>query len=106
MLSELRNMGFRRSLILAGCVFFFFPALARAQTTSGVRGVVLAKDGSPLQGAAVTITNTTSTYSRECSYGSAIDARNNLLTPPGRGRTFQASGGSRCALTDPDRTDS
>jgi outer membrane receptor protein involved in Fe transport len=96
-------MALNRALVLAlaGCFLLAFPGSTSAQTASGLRGVVLDKDGAPLPGATVLVTNS----SLGVSQGAVTDAKGEFRIvplPPGKGYTVKVSfaGMSTVSLSD------
>ncbi|HEX9426139.1 MAG TPA: carboxypeptidase-like regulatory domain-containing protein, partial [Candidatus Polarisedimenticolia bacterium] len=78
-------MSFRKSLLvlLAGCFLMLLSQPALAQAPAGIRGVVLDKDGAPIPGATVTITN----EALSISQGAVTDAKGEFRIvplPPGK----------------------
>jgi hypothetical protein len=75
-------------LLLAGLILFALHGTASAQTTSGIRGVVLDKDGQPLPSARVTVTNP----SIGLTQNAVTDAKGEFRIaplPPGKGYTLR-----------------
>src|SRR6266705_6152258 len=79
-------MSLRRSLLilLTGCIILTLQTPARAETASGLRGIVVDKDGAPIPGATVNVTNSTLGIS---PMGAVTDAKGEFRIvplPPGR----------------------
>ncbi len=85
-------MALKRDLLLAlaGCLLLALPGSASAQPASGLRGVILDKDGAPLPGATVLVTNP----GLGVSQGAVTDAKGEFRVvplPPGRGYSVKVS---------------
>ncbi|HEU4402449.1 MAG TPA: TonB-dependent receptor, partial [Candidatus Polarisedimenticolia bacterium] len=88
-------------VLLAGCILLALPSLLSAQTTAGLKGTVLDKDGAPIPGATVLVTNP----ALGISQGGVTDAKGEFrITPlaPGRGYELAVSfpGMAKVKLSD------
>ncbi len=81
-------MFLRRSLlvVLAGCLLMALAQPALAQSVAGIKGVVLDKDGAPIPGATVTISNA----ALGVSQGAVTDAKGEFrIVPLAPGKSFR-----------------
>ena len=90
----------KRSLLvlLAGLLFLLPFAPVSAQTGSGIKGTVVDKDGAPMPGATVTVTNATLGVTQ----GAVTDAKGEFRIvplPPGRGYSLTVSFPSMTKVT-------
>jgi outer membrane receptor protein involved in Fe transport len=90
-------------LLLAGCLCLTLNSPALSQTNAGLRGTILDKDGAPIPGATVTVTNA----SLGVSQGAVTDAKGEFRIvplPPGKGYSLKVSfpGMATVTLSDID----
>lgn len=97
------SMSLRKSLlvVLAGCLLMSLARPALAESVAGIKGVVLDKDGAPIPGATVTISN----ESLGVSQGAVTDAKGEFRIaplPPGKNYRVRVAFPTMSTVTLPD----